>query len=326
MKEPYKILLVDDEAEVRTSIIKKIDWDHVGFQVVGDAENGIDALEKVEQLEPDVIMTDIRMPYMDGLTLAEQLRKIRPSIKVILFSGYDDFEYAKKAIQLNIIEYILKPVNAVEMADILSHVRDTLDAEIQHLRDIESLQESFRKNLPILREKFLSNLVKGNVERADIPILMEEYGLSLQNGTFWIAAKVVVQEIQSETWKSRNLRMVSILRLLEDRLEGFGTYSCFHRPSGICLIAVLEEEKQMYALTTLLEDICREARKILGCRMMIGVGRVVDRLDEIHKSYTEAREAVAYSQTAGDVVFLSDVETKKDTLLRLDLKDEKELS
>lgn len=326
MKEAYKILLVDDEAEVRTSIIKKIDWKTVGFQVVGDAENGVDALEKIEQLEPDVVMTDIRMPYMDGLALAEQLRKIRPSIKVILFSGYDDFEYAKKAIQLNIIEYILKPVNAVEMSEILSRVRDTLDAEIQHLRDIESLQESFRKNLPILREKFLSNLVKGNVERADIPILMEEYGLSLQNGTLWVAAKVVVQDMQSETWKSRNLRMVSVLRLLEDRLEGFGTYSCFHRPSGICVIAVLQEEKQMYAFTTLFEDICREARKILDCRMMIGVGRVVERLDEIYKSYAEAREAVAYSQTAGAVVFLSDVETKKDTLLRLDEKDEKELS
>ena len=156
MNEPYKILLVDDEAEVRTSIIRKIDWSAVGFQVVGDAENGVDALEKIEQLEPDVVLTDIRMPYMDGLEMAERLREIHPSIKVVLFSGFDDFEYAQKAIKLNIIEYILKPVNAEEMMEILLRIKGTLDEEIQRLRDLTNLQESFRKNLPILREKFLT--------------------------------------------------------------------------------------------------------------------------------------------------------------------------
>ena len=69
----YRIILVDDEEEVRKSIIKKIDWNSAGFCVVGDAENGEDALEKIEALEPDVILTDIRMPYMDGLTLAERV-------------------------------------------------------------------------------------------------------------------------------------------------------------------------------------------------------------------------------------------------------------
>lgn len=145
MNEPYKILLVDDEAEVRTSIIRKIDWSAVGFQVVGDAENGVDALEKIEQLEPDVVLTDIRMPYMDGLEMAERLREIHPSIKVVLFSGFDDFEYAQKAIKLNIIEYILKPVNAEEMMEILLRIKGALDEEIQRLRDLTNLQESFRK-------------------------------------------------------------------------------------------------------------------------------------------------------------------------------------
>ena len=83
------------KAEELKSIIKKIDWDKNGFTVIGDAENGKDALEKIEQLEPDVVLTDIRMPYMDGLELAAELRRLHPSIKVVIFSGYDDFEYAK---------------------------------------------------------------------------------------------------------------------------------------------------------------------------------------------------------------------------------------
>ena len=78
----YSIILVDDEEEVRKSIIKQIDWESAGFQVVGDAENGEDALEKIEVLEPDVVLTDIRMPYMDGLTLAEKIRQRYPSTKI----------------------------------------------------------------------------------------------------------------------------------------------------------------------------------------------------------------------------------------------------
>ena len=110
----YRIILVDDEEEVRKSIIRKIDWQAVGFTVVGDAENGEDALEKIEALEPDVVLTDIRMPYMDGLTLAEKIRQRYPSMKIVIFSGYDDFDYAKRAIKLNVTEYILKPVNVEE--------------------------------------------------------------------------------------------------------------------------------------------------------------------------------------------------------------------
>ena len=100
----YRILLADDEEEVRKAIIRKIPWEQLGFTVVGDAENGEEALEKVEQLKPDVVITDIRMPYMDGLTLTERIRQKYPSIKVLIFSGYDDFEYAQQAIKLKVSE------------------------------------------------------------------------------------------------------------------------------------------------------------------------------------------------------------------------------
>lgn len=126
----YRIILVDDEEEVRKGIIRKIDWNHLGFEVVGDAENGAEALEKIEQLEPEVVMTDIRMPFMDGLALTERIRQKYPSMKVLIFSGFDDFEYAQQAIKLNVTEYILKPVNVEELSEILTRVRKNLDEEI----------------------------------------------------------------------------------------------------------------------------------------------------------------------------------------------------
>ena len=102
--ELYRIILVDDEEEVRKSMIKKLDWEAAGFQVVGDAENGQEALEMIEQLEPDVLMTDIRMPYMDGLELVRRIRQKYPSMKVLIFSGFGDFEYAQQAITLDVTE------------------------------------------------------------------------------------------------------------------------------------------------------------------------------------------------------------------------------
>ncbi|MBR3992538.1 MAG: response regulator, partial [Anaerotignum sp.] len=206
MNEMYKILLVDDEEEIRTSIIKKIDWDKNGFTVIGDAENGKDALEKIEQLEPDVVLTDIRMPYMDGLELAAELRRTHPSVKVVIFSGYDDFEYAKQAIQLNIIEYILKPVNARELTDILGKIKTNLDEEIERLRGEAVQQDNVKKNLLILRENFLSKLVKGKIERKQIEHEMKEYELSFRGSRCWIALKINLDDGVSD--KDGNLLAV----------------------------------------------------------------------------------------------------------------------
>ena len=142
----YKIMLVDDEEEVRKSIINKIDWADAGFEVIGDAENGKDALEKIEQNEPDVVLTDIKMPYMDGLTMAETIRQLYPSVKIVIFSGFDEFEYAKKAIKLNVIEYILKPVNVEELTAILKKIKKNLDEEIEQKRNVNLLRESYQKS------------------------------------------------------------------------------------------------------------------------------------------------------------------------------------
>ena len=127
----YKIMIVDDEAEVRQAIARKIDWGALGFEIVADAENGRDALEKAETLELDVVLTDIKMPFMDGLTLGAELSRRKPHVKLIVFSGFDEFEYAKKAIKLNVVEYVLKPVNAAELTAILGRVRRVLDEEIE---------------------------------------------------------------------------------------------------------------------------------------------------------------------------------------------------
>lgn len=96
----YTVLLVDDEEEVIQVILKKINWEELGFSVIGYANNGVKAYEMVEEFQPDVVMTDIRMPYMDGMELCKQIREDFPATKILLFTGFDEFEYAKEAVHL----------------------------------------------------------------------------------------------------------------------------------------------------------------------------------------------------------------------------------
>ena len=117
--ETYRVLLVDDEEEIREGISRKIDWASLGFELVGEAENGAEALELCEQLRPDVVLTDIKMPFIDGLELCRRLRTQLPAARTVVFSGFDDFEYARQAISMNVSEYILEPINAPELRQVL---------------------------------------------------------------------------------------------------------------------------------------------------------------------------------------------------------------
>ena len=122
--EEYRVLLVDDEEEIREGIRRRIGWAELGFALAGTAENGVDALELAEQLRPDVVLTDIKMPYMDGLELCRRLKPLLPAAKLVVFSGFDEFEYARQAIGMNVSEYILKPINAPELSGVLTRLLD----------------------------------------------------------------------------------------------------------------------------------------------------------------------------------------------------------
>ena len=119
----YSCMLVDDEEDVISAIRQTIDWESLGFSVPREAHNGIEALEFAEESAPDVVLTDIKMPYMDGLELAHKLKELYPNIRIIVFSGFDEFEYAREALRLEAEEYMLKPVHAAELSKLFLRMR-----------------------------------------------------------------------------------------------------------------------------------------------------------------------------------------------------------
>ena len=153
--EQYKVILVDDEVEVIDIMKQKIRWNDLGFDVVGSATNGVKALELVEKLQPDVVLTDIKMPYMDGLELARKLNQDYPNIYIMLCTGFDEFEYAKEAVHLEIKEYMLKPISATELSDSLVKLKNTLDKEREEkLKEIYEGLEEIKDQLTALIDEY----------------------------------------------------------------------------------------------------------------------------------------------------------------------------
>ena len=306
----YKIMIVDDEAEVRQAIARKIDWKAVGFEIVADAENGRDALEKAEALELDVVLTDIKMPFMDGLELGAELSRRKPNLKLIVFSGFDEFEYAKEAIKLNVVEYVLKPVNAAELTAILDRVRKALDAEIEQRRNISQLTQAYQESLPLLREKFLQDLLRGPMDPQVLEAQAERFGLAVREGAYKVAAVCgMVSGAERRPALSAELVPVSVQQMLSDALRDRCRSEIVVGVSSI-LVATAWERDPVESLMRILGEVCAACERILGVTLTVGIGRPCQKLEELYRSCREARAALEYRAVVGPgkPIYIQDME------------------
>ena len=140
-----KVFLVEDEAIIRRGIKKNVEWEKNGFEFVGEAGDGEYAYPQILKTEPDILITDIKMPFMDGLELSHLVKKILPNTKIIILSGYNEFEYAKEAITIGISEYLLKPVTAASLTAVLRKVKEEIREEKEKSRLLERYFVSYEK-------------------------------------------------------------------------------------------------------------------------------------------------------------------------------------
>ncbi len=158
MQTKRKILIVDDESRVRRRIASQIAYRDY-FELAGEASNGLDALEFIENNPVDVLFTDIRMPYSDGIDLTRRIRRDYPTIKVAFISGYDDFKYAKEAIDLNVVTFLEKPVMAEDIDNALKQIKDAIDHDLESFYNEQRLKETYRDSRPLLLENQFTALL-----------------------------------------------------------------------------------------------------------------------------------------------------------------------
>lgn len=135
----YNMILVEDEKSIRENLQKGILWEKYGFHIVADAANGEEALEKIEKLHPDVLLTDIKMPFMDGLELARIVHSLYSNIKIVILSGYTEFTYAKEAITIGVEEYLVKPITPTKVVRTFSNLKQKMDEERQKVESYDAM-------------------------------------------------------------------------------------------------------------------------------------------------------------------------------------------
>lgn len=167
----WKVFLVEDETIVREGLRDNIPWNECGFEFAGEAGDGESALPLIQKVRPDVLITDIKMPFMDGLTLCHIVGKELPATKRIIMSGYDDFEYARRAIREGVEQYLLKPITRKSMKEALEEVRGKLEAEQEQARYVEQYQLESREYEQLQRREFLEKVFGG---RAGTETIYEE--------------------------------------------------------------------------------------------------------------------------------------------------------
>lgn len=323
------MLLADDEEEIRAGIGRKTDWEGLGFQLVGEAENGAEALELAEQLRPDVVLTDIQMPFMDGLELCRRLHGLLPAAKMVVFSGFDDFEYARQAVAMNVSEYILKPVDPKQLRRVLQQLRDELDRQRAERRDMETLRRRYEESLPVLRELFFTRLLDGGLSSEQLWDRAARFELELPRGP-WAAALIRVDGPYLDGEGARDeLLLLSVRAFFQER---------FHLPEhtvhlllyndAVALLASLPGQGDVYPLIGELERMCALGGSILGLTLTIGVGRCCSRPERLYLAAEEARSALDYRVLTGSgrVIYLADLEPGGRVRLSFDDSDERALS
>ncbi|WMC93249.1 response regulator transcription factor [Kineothrix sp. MB12-C1] len=157
-----KVMIVDDEYIILDGL-SSFPWNEYGCELIATAQNGREGIQKVQEYEPDIVFTDIKMPEMDGLEFASAAKKIKEKLKIVLLTGYDNFEFAQEAIRLGISEYLLKPMNFMKLDDLVKKLCSELNEERKISKYYMDLQKSFEKELPYIRSKFVNDLFHGRI-------------------------------------------------------------------------------------------------------------------------------------------------------------------
>ena len=307
----YSVLLVDDEEDVIRIIMKKLDWESMGLVIIGHAANGVEALEMAEELSPDIVMTDIKMPYMDGLTLCKKLKELSRTIRVIIFSGFDEFEYAKEAIKMEAAEYLLKPVNAVELKEVFERVKNDLDRELDEKRNTDKLRAYYMESLPVLQESFYMALLEGRIAPEQIGRYMDSYQVQLK-GPYYVVAVLHIsqQSLEEESRMDPFLQAVSVRKFAEEQVEDRWRSRVVIYLGDIIMISQMHGREEMLEYTNEMDRLCRMAKKVCNARITAGIGYLCDNLEQLPLSYQGAKQAVSYRVLYGNTraISISEVE------------------
>ncbi len=302
-----KIMIVDDEFYFREALKVSLPWKELGFEICAEAKNGKDALGRIEDCYPDIVIVDINMPIMDGLELVQCVRDRGINCRFVILTGHSEFNYAKQAVQLGVNNYILKPVDEEELKNALLEIKKIINMEASIKIEIEGLKQQVRDSLPLLKDKLLNELIEGSFRRGkEETIQRMEYLNVCIHSVYYQVVSIEFDYDESFCWDvdDRQLWKFAVSNIIREILaDQFAFEICYDRDDKICIIMGMDNIDYQNGIDPLLENrlelIRASVSKHLGFTITIGVGNEKNELFDIPQSYKESLVAVKSKLTIG---------------------------
>lgn len=289
-----KIFLAEDEVIVRETIKRMIPWENLGFELVGEAADGEMALPLLLRQKPDLLITDIKMPFMDGLTLAKVAKKEIPGLKVVILSGYDDFNYAKQAINIGVEDYLLKPITKNALIERLTEIR----SRYEHEKTQKEYYEKFHREMQAYEKNssrdFFEALVSGSMDMMEIYRRSEKLGLDIVAEAYNVLIFTMnCEEDFSGQREGYSEWEAESLELLEEFFSE-NTSAMLFRCNIFSYGVLIKGQKETIGENT--RSCVSEIQRILDRKeqkrqWFVVAGEPVERLSQIQKSYYSASRA-----------------------------------
>jgi two-component system response regulator YesN len=276
----YKVFLADDEIVIREGIRNGFPWDDSQFILCGEAPDGEIAIPMIQELKPDILVTDIRMPFMDGLELARRVSRDMPWVHIVILSGYDEFSYAKEAISLGVNEYMLKPVSAQELDEVLSRIAKKIHQERTLQADLDILRQQLANATVFEREQLLCHILEGADTSAKLK-QAEKLGICLD-------APLLLVMLLEDAPAERLLVLHGILKRLANGLHG-RAYQTLSKDKLILIVLgedIKDIEERAYGLA---QALAHEAVQYHLEAPIVAIGEAVTGIEQLPYALSSAK-------------------------------------
>lgn len=285
-----KVFLVEDEVVMRNGIKNNIPWEQEGFEFVGEASDGELAYPLIKREKPDILITDIRMPFMDGLELSRLVKKELPQIKIIILSGYNEFDYAKTAISIGVTDYLLKPISSAKLLEAVKKVGDMIEKEQDNVRLMERYEKEMEENILQEKHKLWGALASNRLSTIELLEKGQRLGMDFTASAYLVFLFKLMQEGDATGCSDELNRASEKVNSLSSTWEKVLSFD--RSPEGWAFLIKGESE------TEVLETFAETEKELLNLveaypkvEYFGGLGSIVQRIGDIQNSYKEAARA-----------------------------------
>jgi two-component system response regulator YesN len=299
-----RVVLVDDEPIFREGLAADVPWAELGMELVGLAEDGEQALEIIGQQHPDLIITDVRMPFVDGLELVARTQVFLPEAVFVIISGHDEFQYAQRALRLGVKEYVLKPIDLDQLQSTLRKIGAEYENRKNERDEARRLEEAVRQSKPLLRESFFKDLISRQIDSRMIRSRLDEFGYQPRQ-RLWVAAIVSldthINTDRTEFEASYCGLDWSLYSLLKELTAGEETTVAFSTAEDECVLCFSSsnEIKLKKKVSGVFKLIHERAAWEIGCTASMAIGSMVDSAEKLWRSHDQALQALRWRYLLG---------------------------